>query len=505
MPIADTVLVRFSGDLTTKSRGTRAHFQRRLYRNLREAYRREGIDAEVERQWGRLMVATADPRAAEVTSRVFGVQSVSRAVRRPWSDLDDLVASGAELFGDAVAGKRFAVRARRSGDRRDIPFRSIDLERALGTVLLERAAGVDLGDPEVTARIEIHRDDAFFFTSQLAGPGGLPLGVEGQALALISGGFDSAVAAWQMMKRGVAVDLLFFNLGGRAHEEGVQRVAKLLSETWIYGHRPVLHAVDFRPVVDDLQAAARPRFWQVLLKRLMLRVASQVAGELELPALVTGEAMGQVSSQTLQNLTVIDAATTLPVFRPLLTYNKDEIVALARWLGTFEISAGVAEFCAMVARRPATAARLEEAEEEEAKLAPAVLAAALAARRAIDLRGFEPASVRELELDADAIPGAARLVDLRSRVAYDAWHPAGAEWMDYFSALRRVEAFDEAIPWVFYCEVGLKSAELAERLQAKGVRAWNLAGGARSLLRRAEAEEPLLAALAAPAVRESWS
>lgn len=502
MPAADTVLVRFSGDLTTKSRGTRAHFQRRLYRNLREAYRREEIAAEVERQWGRLMVATADPRAAEVTSRIFGVQSVSRAVRRPWSDLDSLVAHGAELFGDAVADKRFAVRARRSGDRRDVPFRSIDLERELGTVLLERASRVDLDDPEVTARIEVHRDDAFFFTSQLAGPGGLPLGVEGQALALLSGGFDSAVAAWQMMKRGVAVDFLFFNLGGRAHEEGVQRVAKLLSETWIYGHRPVLHAVDFRPVVEALQASARPRFWQVLLKRLMLRVASQVADELELPALVTGEAMGQVSSQTLQNLSVIDAATSLPVFRPLLTYNKDEIVGLARRIGTFAISAGVEEFCAIVTRRPATAARLEEVEAEEAKLAPETLATALTARRAIDLRGFEPATVRELEIEADAVPAGARLVDLRSRAAYDAWHPPGAEWMDYFTALRRVEAFDAQAPWVFYCEVGLKSADLAERLRAQGLQAWNLAGGARGLLRRAEAEEPLLAALAAPAVRE---
>lgn len=503
MATADTVLVRFSGDLTTKSRGTRAHFQRRLYRNLREAYRREEIAAKVERQWGRLMVATADPRAAEVTSRIFGVQSVSRAVRRRWSDFDDLIASGAELFGDAVADKRFAVRARRSGDRRDIPFRSIDLERALGTVLLERAAKVDLGDPEVTARIEVHRDDAFFFTSQLAGPGGLPLGVEGQALALISGGFDSAVAAWQMMKRGVAVDFLFFNLGGRTHEEGVQRISKLLSEIWIYGHRPVLHTVDFRPVVEDLQAATRPRLWQVLLKRLMLRVASRVAGELDLPALVTGEAMGQVSSQTLQNLSVIDAATTLPVFRPLLTYNKDEIVALARRLGTFEISAGVEEFCAIVARRPATAARLEEVETEEAKLSPEALTAALAARRAIDLRGFAPATVREVEIEVDAIPDRARLVDLRSRAAYDAWHPPGAEWIDYFTALRCLDTFDAVSPWVFYCEVGLKSADLAERLRAGGVQAWNLAGGARSLLRRTEAEEPLLAALAAPAVRES--
>ncbi|MGH9381920.1 MAG: tRNA uracil 4-sulfurtransferase ThiI [Thermoanaerobaculia bacterium] len=501
MPSADTVLVRFAGDLTTKSRGTRVHFLRRLHRNLREAYRREEIEAEVERQWGRVLVSSRDPRAAEVASRIFGVQSVSRAVRRPWSSLDDLVVAGVELFGDAVAGKRFAVRARRSGDRRDIPFQSIDVERALGTALLARAAGVDLDDPEVTAHLEIHRGDAYFFTSQIAGPGGLPLGVEGQALALISGGFDSAVAAWQMMKRGVAVDFLFFNLGGRAHEEGVQRITKLLAETWVYGHRPVLHAVDFRPVVEDLQAATRSRFWQVLLKRLMMRAASQVARELELPALVTGEAVGQVSSQTLQNLAVIDAAAALPVFRPLLTYNKDEIITLARRLGTFEISAGVEEFCAIVARRPATAARADEVEAEEAKLEPAALTAVIGARRAIDLRGFEPATARELEIAVDAIPDGARLVDLRSRTAYDAWHPEGAEWMDYFATLHRLETLAAQVPWVFYCEVGLKSADLAERLRARRVAAWNLAGGVRGLLRRAQAEEPLLAALAAPAVR----
>lgn len=501
MPGSTALLVRFSGDLTTKSRGTRVHFVRRLARNIRDALNREEISGQVERRWSRLLVYSDDPRALELLSRIFGVQSVSRSTVRAWQTLDDIVAAGDELFGDAVSGKRFAVRARRSGDRRNMPFNSLTVERMLGRELLRRAAAVDLDEPEITAHVEIHPQNAFFFSSVLPGPGGLPLGVEGRALALISGGFDSAIAAWQMMKRGVDLDFLFFNLGGNAHAQGVLRVSKLLSDNWIFGGRPTLHSIDLRPLVDALQRATNPRYWQVLLKRQMLRIAELVAVEFDLPALVTGEAMGQVSSQTLPNLAVIDSATRMMVMRPLIAFNKDAIVQMARRIGTYDISAQVAEFCAMLAKNPATAATLSAVEAEERKLPDDLAEKALASRSEMELRQLELSDLADKDLEIDHVPAGARLVDLRSKAAYDAWHPAGAEWMDYFSAIRDLSRFAADADWVAVCEIGLKSADLVERLAAAGVSAHHVRGGIKTLLRQRTETDPLLESLLAPAVR----
>ena len=163
------------------------------------------------------------------------------------------------------------MRARRSGDRSKVPLRSKDVEIDLGTALLAHARKVDLDHPEVTASVEIQPREAYFFRDRVRGPYGLPLGTESRALSLVSGGFDSAVASWMMLRRGVGLDYVFFNLGGTAHELGALRVMKVIAAQWSHGDRPRLHSIDFRPVVLALQEAVTPRYWQVVLKRLMLR------------------------------------------------------------------------------------------------------------------------------------------------------------------------------------------------------------------------------------------
>src|SRR5690606_12565058 len=171
---------------------------------------------------------------------------------------------------------------------------------------------------------------------------------------------DSAVAAWLMLKRGVQLDYVFCNLAGDAYERSVALVAKVLADDWSYGTRPRLHVIDFGPVLDDLRAKSRPRYWQVVLKRLMYRAGDHVAQEARAQGLVTGEAIGQVSSQTLVNLAAIDRASSLPVFRPLIGFDKMDIVELSRRLGTFELSSKVQEYCAIAPGNPATAASVRE-------------------------------------------------------------------------------------------------------------------------------------------------
>ncbi len=484
--MSELILVRLAGEISIKARATRRHFAGRLVSNLRDLLQAEALPGRVRLAHDRIHVEVEEKSCAAAQSalaRVFGVQSCSRAVRRDYQSEQDLVREGLALFREAVAGRRFAVRARRLGGRAAVALRPGDVERALGAALLPHAAGVDLDDPEVRCRLEIQPDQAFFFLDQVAGPGGLPLGVEGRAIALLSGGFDSAVAAWQMLRRGVALDYVFCNLGGRAHEQGVLRVAEQLALRWSYGTSPRLHALDFAEVAGELRARTAKRYWQVLLKRQMLRAAEQVARRRRAPALVTGDALGQVSSQTLQNLAVIGRATELALLRPLLGANKDEIIRAAEQIGTFELSKVVGEYCAMVPSRPATAARLEDLLAEEAKLDPALLARAVESRRILALRALDPGELALPDIDVEKIPEGARVIDLRSRAEYESWHVPEALQLEWDLAQRAWPSFEPGRCYVLYCEIGLKSALLAEQMRSAGFDAYHVRGGLRTLRR----------------------
>jgi thiamine biosynthesis protein ThiI len=493
-------LLRLAGEIATKGRGTRLHFLRRLQGNIESGLAATGMRFHVEREWSRLLVEAPPAAALEVLPHIFGVQSLSAVVRRPWRTMDDIVATGEELFGDRVTGKVFAVRSRRNGDKRFIPFRSADLDKALGGRLFDRSAGVSLKHPEVAVQIEVRAGDALYFTDSIAGPGGLPLGTEGRALALVSGGFDSAVAAWLLLKRGVRLDYLFCNLGGSSHREGVLKVMKSVAERWSHGYRPKLIAVDLQPIVERLQADTDPRYWQVLLKRLMLHAANAVARQTRAEALVTGEAVGQVSSQTLRNLRAISEVAELPILRPLVGADKDEIVALARRIGTYELSSVVAEYCALHAKRPATHSRTGVVRGEEDKLDLEMITAAVAAREVVDLKQLDVATLGDPSLAVGEIPAGADVVDLRSPEAYAGWHHPGARRLEYFQALETWPRLPAGTTYVFYCEVGLKSAHLAELMRAGGHHAFHVQGGVRQLLQQATADDPALKALLSPAL-----
>jgi thiamine biosynthesis protein ThiI len=218
----------------------------------------------------------------------------------------------------------------------------------------------------------------------------------------------------------------------------------------------------------------------------LLRAAEAVARERGAVAIATGEAVGQVSSQTLQNLAVISGATGLLLLRPLLGANKDEIVALARRIGTFETSKLVGEYCDLAPRRPATAATLEAVLGEEARLDAEPLARAVARRRVLDLRGLDVESETAPELQVEQVPPGAVLIDLRPREQYLGWHPEGALHLEPAQALRAYPSFDRSKIYVLSCDLGLVSAHLAELMRKDGFDAFHLRGGTRALRRSAD-------------------
>jgi thiamine biosynthesis protein ThiI len=498
-----TYLLRFSGDLSTKRGRAFAQFRGQLARNLRAAMRDHHLPFTLELARNRFFLSSPSPEAGDVLTRVFGLQSFSPVEHRVWATFEDLVRIGEEAFTEAVKGRTFAVRVRRSRIRGQVEWSSEALERALGTRLLPHARKVDLSRPEITASIELDPGIAHLFCEVVPAPAGLPIGCEGRALALISGGIDSAVAVWLLLKRGVQVDYLFYNLGGSDHENQVLEVIDVLVRRWSYGYRPKLLLHDLRPSVDAIREHTPERLWQVVLKRLMLRGGHALAARYGSLALVTGEAIGQVSSQTLENLVAIESGSPMPVLRPLLGFDKGEIVALARRVGTYELSAKVPEYCALHGRAPAIAASAADLDAAERLLDLEAFRASVADSPRLDLR-VPRRSTRETTepLAVDSVPDDAMVLDLRSPAAFAAWHYPAAVRMDYSEALRAYPHVDPARTYLVCCEVEFKSADVAERLRAAGRRAHYFAGGTGQLLKWAAAREMVDPASVAPAVRD---
>jgi tRNA uracil 4-sulfurtransferase len=476
------IMVRLSAELATKARGTRRRFMRKLTENVREAFRSTGVPSHVESQWTRLFVRTATPQALEVLGRVPGISSASRVEEKCAATLEEIVRVGVERFADRVRGRSYAVRARRSGSH---PFTSQDVQFALGGAL-NPGARVDLRHPEVEVEVEVRDEWAYLFSGRSPGLGGLPLGVEGRAVCLLSGGFDSAAAAWLMLKRGVELDYVLCNLAGDAFERSVVQVAKVLADHWSYGTRPRLHVVDFGPALDDLRANASPKYWQLVLKRLMYRAADRIAQQTRANGIVTGESIGQVSSQTLANLAALQSAADLPVFRPLLGFDKMDIVELTRRIGTFELSARVKEYCAIAPGSPVTHSTREAAEREESRLDLRVLSGAVEDRRVLDLHEVNAADLVARYLFTDEVPEDAVLVDVRPEEAWEAWHPEQATHREYWALAADPGSLAGDQRYVLYCEAGMQAAEIAEQLQRKGVEAYSFRGGSAALRRYLE-------------------
>ena len=371
------ILARYS-EIALKGRTSRRRMENLLVNNITDALESNGIKGK--RVWvreARVWVCCFDSEdealhATLHVTRVMGIVSASPVVEYVFDDLRHLVELGRRFFAERVKGKIFAVRAHRVGEH---DFTSKDVEKLLGEALLrEGARGVDLENPEYEAFVEIRWGQVYFYDKIIPGPGGLPVGSEGTVLALFSGGIDSPVASWMILKRGCRVHLLFFNIGGEPHLKGAKRVAEVLAKNWFYGYKPKLYIVDIRPIIPFIAEKVPEHYRIIILRRVMMRIAEKLAWRIGAEALVTGESLGQVASQTLRNLRVIDDAVDVLVLRPLIGFDKQEIVDMAMKIGTYEESKKLEEYCTLGIRKPTTRANLEETRkyEEELGLEPLI-------------------------------------------------------------------------------------------------------------------------------------
>jgi thiamine biosynthesis protein ThiI len=345
-------------------------FLDRLVENLSVATRDAGM-VEVRRRMGVLSLVLSSEASHEVildrVRNVFGVANFSVCFSAPLDlqILKDQIVR--EIAGQSFESFRILTRRSYKG----FPRTSVEINREIGQHVKEKTgARVDLTHPDLTISIQIQPRDAFFSFNKISGPGGIPVGVSGQVMCLLSGGIDSPVAAYRMMKRGCRVCFVHFHGQPYLNLASLEKARELAQALSRYQNRSTLHSVRFGEVQREVVLLAPKPLRVVLYRRLMLRIAAALAKQRNIPALVTGESLGQVSSQTLENLTVIEEASPLLVFRPLIGMDKEEIIAEAREMGTFEISIEPDQDCCQlfVPEHPTTRAKLEEVLTAENKL-----------------------------------------------------------------------------------------------------------------------------------------
>ena len=326
-----------------------------LYVNLTKVLERISTDINVRKFSDKIEVVSPIDVLPEVRQRLLdtsGIEQILEALQfNDMTTLDNIKVKVGECVIDSLTNKTFVVRAKRSGTH---SFNSIAIEQTVGGYLLahSKAKGVDLRTAEVTINIQLMENQLNIITKKYVGLGGFPIGTQGDILSLMSGGFDSTVASYLTMKRGLKTHFVFFNLGGNAHEIGVKQVALYLWNKFGSSHSVKFITIPFDDVLTEIFRSTPPTYMGVTLKRLMLKASEKIANDMGIDALLTGESVAQVSSQTLRNLAIIDKATDMLIIRPLATMNKPDIMNIAKDIGTKHFAEAMPEYCGVISQNP---------------------------------------------------------------------------------------------------------------------------------------------------------
>jgi len=367
------VLLIKAGELVLKGQNRRT-FENQLLKNLRHSLTPFGT-WQFNLSQSTLQVVPPNSQvdmnaAAERVGQVFGISGYSRAARLP-KTMDAILEHCAAYLSEPLAfAQTFKCEAKRSD--KSFPLKSPEISAKVGERLLQAYPhlNVDVHNPDITVHIEVRDQYAFLHADQTRGAGGLPVGTSGDAAILISGGIDSPVAAWMMARRGLRLAAIHFASPPYTSQRAEEKVHALLGQVARYAGRIRLFVVPFTTIQEQIHAHCPEELFTLVMRRVMMRISEEIALRENCGALITGESLGQVASQTLQALACTDDATNLPVFRPLIGSDKDEVVRIARQIGTFDISIQPYEDCCTVftPRRPRTRPKLSIVQQAESSL-----------------------------------------------------------------------------------------------------------------------------------------
>ncbi|WP_343824849.1 tRNA uracil 4-sulfurtransferase ThiI [Psychrosphaera haliotis] len=466
------LIVKYHPEINIKSRSVRKRFYKLLESNLRIILKKVHPKAHIISRWTDILVdaplATPEEREQllDLIVRIPGVDQFNEVVEYPFVDFDQAYKDVSRHWQDEIAGKSFCVRIKRTGKH---DFTSSELERYVGGGLNQavESARVQLKKPELIIKAEL-RDDVFHvIKANHKGLGGMPLPSQEDVLALMSGGFDSGVAAYHLIRRGARTHFCFFNLGGKEHEIGVKQACHQVWNAYSSSHKTRFISVNFEPVVAEILTKIDNGLMGVVLKRMMMRAASKVADKLNIKALVTGESLGQVSSQTLTNLNVIDRVTETLILRPLIHIDKSEIIDTARKIGSHDLAAAMPEYCGVISKKPTTRAVLSEIEAAEANFDFSILDDAIYHANMMDVREIENETheeVKEVEqvtdLSSDSIVLDIRSPEETDNAPLDLGDIEVIE-LPFFKLATKFGDLDQTKAYYLYCDRGVMS-----RLQA---------------------------------------
>lgn len=370
-----TFLLKY-GEIGVKGKNKHL-FEDALAKQVRLALKKVDGDFRVTREEGRIYVEALSEfdydDTLEVLKRVFGIVWICPMVQTEDNGFDELAKEIVEYIDSVYPDKKFTFKVESRRARKNYPLNSMELNAAVGEKLLEayedKGLKVDVHKPDVLLNVEI-RAKINIYSEQIKGVGGMPVGTNGKALLLLSGGIDSPVAGYLTAKRGVTVDAVYFHTPPFTSERAKQKVVDLARLVSRYTGPIMLHVVNFTDVQMYIYDKCPHDELTIIMKRYMIRIAEAVASKSDSIGLVTGESIGQVSSQTLQSLSVINEAATMPVIRPLVCYDKQEIIDLAEKIGTYETSIEPYEDCCttFVAKHPVTKPTLKSIQKSESHL-----------------------------------------------------------------------------------------------------------------------------------------
>lgn len=472
------IIVRLFSEIAIKSPPVRKRWTKLLSENIRVLMRRIHPKASVTKDWDKLDVRIPSngselrDQVIDSLSCVPGIANYSEVVPYPYTDMHGVFEAALPVWKDELAGRTFCVRVKRSGNH---DFTSTELERYVGGGLNQHtdAVGVKLKKPDVTVQIEV-RDNRFFLVQgKHPGLGGFPVGSQDPVLSLVSGGFDSTVASYMAIKRGMRTHYCFFNLGGRAHEVGVKEIAFYLWKKFGSTHRVRFLTVPFDGVVNEILEKIDPSNMGVVLKRMMIRAADRLSEKGGVQAIVTGEAVSQVSSQTVTNLNVIDSVTSNLILRPLIMTDKGEIIDIARKIGAEDFAANIPEYCGVISVRPSAKVNPAKLEAQEQTMDMAILDVAIEATKV--------QVIDQVMEDLDAPSEVAKVATLaEGQTVIDIRHPDEQELrplelegievkhIPFYKLSTAFAELDANTEYLLYCEKGVMSELHASHLADEG-------------------------------------
>lgn len=470
-------IIRLFPEITIKSPPVRKRWTKHLTENLRVLARRIHEKASVSQDWDRieLRVPSDDEelrmQIVNLLGRTPGIANYSWVRPGKFENIHDIYEFAYEAWKDKLDGKSFCVRVKRSGQH---SFTSTEVERYVGGGLNQNCetGGVKLQNPDVTVSLEVKGDTCYIVDNKYEGIGGFPVGTQDSVLSLVSGGFDSTVASYMMIRRGLKTHYCFFNLGGKDHEVGVKEIAFYLWNRYGSSHRVRFITVPFEGVVAEILQKIDPSNMGVVLKRMMFRAADQIAEKGGIQALVTGEAIAQVSSQTIPNLSVIDSVTDKLVLRPLIVMDKPDIIKLSRDIGAEEFSAAIPEYCGVISVKPSSKVKVDKVLQQEAEFDDTVLERAIG-RSTVQVIDEVMAGLTE----KTEVNKAAELVE--GAVVIDIRHPQEVEMkplrvdaevlvIPFYSLSSEFAKLEQTKHYFLYCDKGVMSELHAAHLIDEG-------------------------------------